>query len=105
MYLRQQRRQLDESRRLLEHLESQQQQSEDTDGGSIPASFHIDTALSGTIPSETTPTHQHSSEGGVADLQGHVGPTRVVTTGTQAGVGAGRGGARLDLSSLYEQCE
>ena len=109
MYLRQQRRQLDESRRLLEHLE-QQQQEEETDGGAIPSSSHINTALSGTIPSAATPSRQQTGGGGAvggADLQGHVGPTRVVTMGTQAGspgAAAGSGG-RMDLSSLYEQRE
>lgn len=103
MYLRQQRRQLDESRRLLERLEQQQGEA------SIPSSFHIHTADSGTLPSMTTPTRRHSaSASGGGDMQGHVGPTRVVATGTQAGVGASggsRSGAKLDLSSLYEQCE
>ena len=104
MYLRQQRRQLDESRRLLERLEQQQQQQGD---GSVPSSFHIHTADSGTLPSMTTPTRHHSASASGGDMQGHVGPTRVVTTGTQAGAGAGggRNGAKLDLSSLYEQCE
>lgn len=109
MYLRQQRRQLDESRRLLERLEHQQQQQGD---GSIPTSFHIHTAGSGTLPSMTTPTHRHSTNASAsgADMQGHVGPTRVVTMGTQAGAGAasasgGRNGAKMDLSSLYEQCK
>ena len=112
MYLRQQRRQLDESRRLLEHLE-QQQREEETDGGSIPASAHIDATVSGTIPSVATPSQPHPHSRGVgelegADLQGHVGPTRVVSMGTQAGAGTGaaaRSGGRLDLSSLYEQRE
>ena len=102
MYLRQQRRQLDESRRLLERLEQQQQQQ---GNGSIPSSFRIHTADSGTLPSMTTPTRRHGASGGGGgggDMQGHVGPTRVVTTGTQAGAGSG---AKLDLSSLYEQCE
>ena len=102
MYLRQQRRQLDESRRLLERLEQQQQQQ---GNGSIPSSFHIHAADSGTLPSMTTPTRHHGASGGGAgggDMQGHVGPTRVVTAGTQAGAGSG---PKLDLSSLYEQCE
>jgi hypothetical protein len=104
MYLRQQRKQLDESRRLLERLEQQQGE------GSIPSSSHIHTADSGTLPSMTTPTRPSaSSGGGGGDMQGHVGPTRVVTTATQAGTGAsgggGRNGAKLDLSTLYEQCE
>ena len=101
MYLRQQRRQLDESRRLLERLEQQQQQQ---GNGSIPSSFHIHTADSGTLPSMTTPTRRHGAGGGDGggDMQGHVGPTRVVTAGTQASAGSG---AKLDLSSLYEQCE
>lgn len=99
MYLRQQRRQLDESRRLLERLEQQQGE------GSIPSSSHIHTADSGTLPSMTTPTRPGAGGGG--DMQGHVGPTRVITTATQAGTGAtgGRNGAKMDLSSLYEQCE
>ena len=103
MYLRQQRRQLDESRRLLERLEQQQGE------GSIPSSSHIHTADSGTLPSMTTPTRPgaSASAGGGGDMQGHVGPTRVITTATQAGTGAtgGRNGAKMDLSSLYEQCE
>ena len=108
MYLRQQRRQLDESRRLLERLEQQQGE------GSIPSSSHIHAADSGTLPSMTTPTRPSASTsasagGGGGDMQGHVGPTRVVTTATQAGTGAtggaGRNGAKMDLSSLYEQCE
>ena len=102
MYLRQQRRQLDESRRLLERLEQQQGE------GSIPSSSHIHAADSGTLPSMTTPTRP-SAGGGGGDMQGHVGPTRVVTMATQAGTGAtggaGRNGAKMDLSSLYEQCE
>ena len=104
MYLRQQRRQLDESHTLLERLEQQQQRE-----GSIPPSFHIDAADSGTVPLMTTPTRRHSANAGASgtDLQGHVGPTRVITTGMQAGVGSGgsRNGAKMDLSSLYEQCE
>ena len=44
MYLRQQRRQLDESRRLLERLERAQQ-------AGVPLTSHIDTAESGTLPS------------------------------------------------------
>ena len=103
MYLRQQRRQLDESRRLLERLEQQQQHHQGD--VSTSSSCHIDTADSGTVPLMTTPTRSHNAGASGADLQGHVGPTRVVTTGTQAGAGTARNGARLDLSSLYEQCE
>ena len=103
MYLRQQRRQLDESRRLLERLEQQQQQQQAD--GSISMSSHIDTADTGTVTWTATPSHHHSSCSGGADLCGHVGPTRVVTTATQAGPGAARSGAKMDLSSLYEQRE
>ena len=58
----------------------------------------------------TTPTRPSASAGagGGGDMQGHVGPTRVVTAATQArtgATGAGRNGAKMDLSSLYEQCE
>lgn len=75
MYLRQQRRQLDESWRLLEQMEQQQQQQ---GGGGGGGSLTVDTAQSGTIP---------TSAGGGA-----------------RGVGGARGGG-VDLSALYEHCK
>lgn len=94
VYLRQQRRQLDESRRLLEQLEQQQ-------GESVPLSSHIGVD-SGTMPS-ATPGLSASGLGPSSDygeMSGHVGPTRV-----SASTQAARSGGRVDLSSLYEQCE
>ena len=59
VYLRQQRRQLDESRRLLEKLERQQQQQQ----AGVPHTSHIrvETAESGTIPVVTTTTYSTRS--------------------------------------------
>ena len=79
MYLRQQRRQLDESWRVLEQMEQQQQQQ---GGGGSLAQLTVDTAQSGTIP---------TSAGGGATGVG----------GARGGVGGARGGG-VDLSALYE---
>lgn len=50
MYLRQQRRQLDESRRLLEQLEERQRMAAAAGGAAVGGA---ETAQSGTIPSRT----------------------------------------------------
>lgn len=54
LYLRQQRRQLDESRRLLENLEREYPRLFDEGGGEIPLSVHIPPG-----ESRTTPTSSH----------------------------------------------
>ena len=76
LYLRQQRRQLDESWRLLENMERQNQQGV---GGA--SRVNVETAQSGTIPTSAT-----GREGGQGRGGGRVGSTGV------------------DLSSLYEHC-
>ena len=81
VYLRQQRRQLDESWRLLDSMEQQQQQQ---NVGGTPRVV-VETAQSGTIPTSSA-------------------------TGQDGGRGRGRGGERgvgatgVDLSSLYDHC-
>ena len=92
VYLRQQRRQLDESRRLLEQLERQQ-------GESVLPASHIGME-SGTMPSATSGVSASGLGADYGEMSGHVGPTRV-----SASTQAARPGGRVDLSSLYEQRE
>lgn len=81
LYLRQQHRQLDESKRLLENMEQQQQQQQDVHSTSR---VNVETAQSGTIPSVAT---------------GQSGRER------RRGGGGRVGSTGVDLSSLYEHCK
>lgn len=81
LYLRQQRRQLDESWRLLENMEQQHQQDVHR-----TSRVNVETAQSGTVPSAA------SGQGAGSGREGRRGGGRVGSTG-------------VDLSSLYEHCK
>lgn len=83
-YLRQQRRQLDENRRLLEKLEREQHNGDQQDG--IPASTHIPAfySESGTIPATgTSHLHgpHHTSTPSYSTRHTHISRSRLQTTG------------------------
>ena len=85
LYLCQQRRQLDESKRLMENMEQHQQQQDVHRSSRV----NVETAQSGTIPSVVT-GQEYGSGGEGRRRRG--GGGRVGSTG-------------VDLSSLYEHCK
>ena len=92
LYLRQQKRQLDESWRLLDNMEQQQQQQQDVGGASRVA---VETAQSGTIP-----TSLATGPDGESGRRRERGRERERGRGRERGVGT----TGVDLSSLYDHC-